>query len=273
VPISYYGRTYAEGKKIRTWDAVEAIWTLVRTRFFDPRFTTHDGFYILESLRKAMGLNRWMMSQFHHYLGDCVLEAGCGIGNFTQLMLDRKRLICVDNDPFYVEMIRHRFGHLDNFKIKQMDLTDAQQFDSLDETPDTIISLNVVEHLENDGEVLQNMFQILQPGGHCIILVPAHMWLYSKCDEVLGHYRRYEREELANLMLQAGFELRETISFNQLGVIGWFINKLLKRAHLSPFQMKVFEMLLPVAKLWQRIGIGPGLSWIAVGRKPVSLSP
>jgi SAM-dependent methyltransferase len=272
VPISYYGRTYAEGKKIGILDAFEALWTLVRTRFLDPRFTTHEGFYILESLRRAKGLNRWMMSQFHRYLGDCVLEAGCGIGNFTQLMLDRRRLICVDNDPFYVELIRQRFGHLDNFKIKTMDLTDSQQFDLLGEMPDTIISLNVVEHLKNDEQVLQNMFRILQPGGHCIILVPAHMWLYSKCDEVLGHYRRYGREELRDLMLQAGFEVQEIVSFNQLGVVGWLSNKLFKRSHLSPFQMKTFEMLLPIAKLWQRIGIGPGLSWIAIGRKHESFS-
>lgn len=268
VPISYYGRTYAEGKNIGLKDAFEALWTLLKVRFFDTRFTTHDGYYILESLRRATGFNRWMLSQFSNYIGNCVLEAGCGIGNFTQLLLSCNQLICVDNDEFYVEMIHHRFGHLDNFAVQQMDLTKVDEFDTFEYIPDTIISLNVVEHLENDQEVLQNMYRILQSGGHCIILVPAHQWLYSKCDETLGHFRRYEKAELADKMQRAGFELVEMISFNQVGVLGWYVNKLLARPHVSPRQMHAYEALLPVAKLWQYLGIGPGLSWIAVGKKP-----
>ena len=268
VPISYYGRTYAEGKNIGIWDAFDALWTLFKMRFIDTRFTTHDGLYILESLRRAMGFNRWMLSQFQQYLGNHIMEAGCGIGNFTQLLLGYDRLVCVDNDPFYVEMIRHRFGHLDNFSVESMDLTDPRQFDEFRHQPDTIISLNVVEHLENDEEVLSNMNRILQPGGHCVILVPAHMWLFSKCDETLGHYRRYSHDELANRMTEAGFELCAVKSFNSFGVFGWYVNKLLKRSHLSPFQMRVFEAILPIVKLWECTRLTPGLSWIAVGRKP-----
>ena len=67
VPISYHGRTVAEGKKIGWKDAVSAIWTLVRYRFFDDRFTTHDGYYVLQSMRRARGLNRWILERFRPY--------------------------------------------------------------------------------------------------------------------------------------------------------------------------------------------------------------
>ena len=61
VPISYHGRSVAEGKKIGWKDAVSAIWTLLKYRFIDDRFTTHDGYYVLQSMRRARGLNRWIL--------------------------------------------------------------------------------------------------------------------------------------------------------------------------------------------------------------------
>ena len=78
VPISYHGRTVAEGKKIGWKDAVSAIWTLLKYRFIDDRFTTHDGYYVLQSMRRARGLNRWILEQFRQFIGQRVLEAGCG---------------------------------------------------------------------------------------------------------------------------------------------------------------------------------------------------
>src|ERR1700730_1404963 len=128
VPISYHGRTAAEGKKIGWTDAVSAVWTLIKYRFVDDRFTTHDGYYVLQSMRRARGLNRWILEQFRGYLGQRVLEAGCGIGNFTELLLDRKRLLCVDNDPLYVEMANWRLGHLENVVTLLRDLADPATY-------------------------------------------------------------------------------------------------------------------------------------------------
>ena len=199
MPISYPGRTVAEGKKIGWNDAFSAVWTLFRYRFLDDRFTTHDGYYILQSMRRARGLNRWILEQIRPFVGSRVLEAGCGIGNFTELLLDRERLVCVDNDPFYVEMINWRLGHLENFRILQMDLADAADYAELkQEALDTIICLNVLEHIKADEEVLRAYYDLLEPGGHAIILVPAHMWLYGPCDAAIGHERRYTQARAAH---------------------------------------------------------------------------
>jgi len=270
VPVSYHGRTAAEGKKIRAKDALAAVWTLLKCRYIDTRFTTHDGYYILQSIRRAKGFNRWMLSTFRRYIGSRVLEAGCGIGNFTELLLDRQRLVCVDNDPFYVEMIQRRYGHLENLRVQRTDLTNIADFQSIQrENIDTVVCLNVVEHIESDQQVLQHYFDVLAPGGHAIILVPAHQWLYSACDKVLGHFRRYSRGELRAKMTAAGFEVLSVREFNRLGVLGWLVNKMLKRRELKPRQMWMYEFLLPVAKLMDFLRLGPGLSVIAVGRKAV----
>jgi glycosyltransferase involved in cell wall biosynthesis len=269
VPISYHGRTVAEGKKIGWKDAVSAVWTLVNCRFVDDRFTTHDGYYVLQSMRRARGLNRWILEQFRSYIGSRVLEAGCGIGNFTELLLDRERLVCLDNDPLYVEMLNWRLGHLENVTTLEFDLSNSAAYESLKpERIDTIVCLNVLEHIAPDEQVLRAYFDLLEPGGHAIILVPAHPSLFSPCDEALGHHRRYTQVELHTKLQRAGFEVVMMTEFNRMGVPGWYLNKRLGRRDLNPRQMRMFERLLPIAKAMEAMKIGRGLSLIGVGRKP-----
>jgi glycosyltransferase involved in cell wall biosynthesis len=268
VPISYHGRTVAEGKKIAWTDAVSALWTLLKYRLIDDRFTTHDGYYVLQSMRRARGLNRWILEQFRPFIGTRVLEAGCGIGSFTELLLDRERLVCVDNDPLYVEMLSWRFGHLENLRTMKADLADSASYAHIkSEQIDTIICLNVLEHIKEDERVLRGYYDLLEPGGHAIILVPAHMWLYGPCDEAIGHERRYTQTELHTKMQAAGFEVVQMGEFNRLGVPGWWLNKQMGRRDLNPRQMRLFEWLLPLAKGMEAAKVGPGLSLIGVGRK------
>ena len=269
VPISYHGRTVAEGKNIGWKDAVSAMWCLLKYRFIDDRFTTHDGYYVLQSMRRARGLNRWVLEQFRRYLGQRVVEAGCGIGNFTELLLDRERLVCLDSDPLYVEMMKWRLGHLENLRAERFDLSDTAAYQTLkSEAVDTIVCLNVLEHIAPDEAVLRAYYDLLEPGGHAIILVPAHPWLYGPCDAAIGHERRYTQLELHTKMQAAGFEIVSMQEFNRLGVPGWWLNKTLGRRDLNPRQMRAFEALLPLAKLAEAMKLWPGLSLIGVGRKP-----
>lgn len=272
VPISYHGRTAAEGKKIGWKDAVSAGWCLIKYRFLDTRFTTHDGYYILQSVRRARGFNRWVLSRFSRFVGQRVYEAGCGIGNFTELLLDRERLICADLDPFYIEMIQRRFGHLENVDAVHADLARPEAVRAAaEQRPDTIISLNVIEHIQDDRATIDNFYTMLQPGGHAIVLVPAHPKLYTACDKTLGHFRRYTPQELTDKFKAAGFEIVSVEEFNRLGVLGWWVSGKLGKKDLSPLQMRAYEFLLPLAKLMDRLKLGPGLSLIIVGRKPTGL--
>jgi glycosyltransferase involved in cell wall biosynthesis len=273
VPITYQGRTYAEGKKIGVKDLFAALWALVKYRFFSRRFTTREGFQILQSVRRARGFNRWLFRQLAPYVGRRVLEAGSGIGNLTELLLDRERLACVDVDPFYVERTNQRHGHLDNLSVHQADLSKLENCSELRKANlDTIVCINVLEHIEDDSKVLRNFFQLLRPGGCALVLVPANPRLYTGVDQALGHVRRYTADLLTLKLKQAGFEVLESRGFNRFGSLGWYFSgELLNRTTLSAGQMKLFEWLLPLAKLVERLPLLPHLSVIAVGRKPTTV--
>ncbi len=271
VPISYQGRSYAEGKKIRSADAVRAIAAMIYYRFFDISYTSHEGFMILQAVRRARRFNRWLFSQFDRHIGDDVLEAGSGIGNLTELLLDRRRLVCLDDEDFYVRRLEQSYGHLANFSVARADLRDLDSLraNAAKQPLDTIICINVLEHIDDDEKVLANFREILCPGGRAIILVPHDPRLYTGVDEALGHFRRYTREELSNKLRRAGFRVLETRGFNRVGGLGWWISgKILGHRTLSPNQMSVFELLLPLVRLVEPIPFHPHNSVIAVGQRP-----
>ena len=97
-----------------------------------------------------------------------------------------------------------------------------------------MICLNVLEHVEDDGQALSQMFHALEPGGQVVLLVPQGRWLFGSLDEVLGHHRRYSRVELTDKAREAGFEVVQVRDFNRTTVPGWFVNAvLLRRKHFS----------------------------------------
>ncbi|MGH8873905.1 MAG: methyltransferase, partial [Acidimicrobiia bacterium] len=269
VPISYHGRSYAEGKSIGWRDGVQAIWLLVKLRFLDTRFTVHDGYRTLRALRRARGYHRWLLEGFQPYLGRRVLEAGCGIGSLTEQLLDAELLVCADADPFYTELIARRFGHLANLQVVMMDLAEPAAYAKLEGLGfDTVVCVNVLEHIDRANWALSGFREVLRPGGHAIVLVPAHRWLYSEADRRLGHHRRYSDREIREALAVAGFEVVAGYQFNRLGVLGWVVNRALGRTSVSSLQMLLFELLVPLARMIDRWGRGPGLSLVVVGRRP-----
>ena len=273
VPISYQGRTYAEGKKIGPKDLFAAVWALFKYRFVSREFTTRDGFLVLQGVRRARGFNHWLFRQLDPFVGRRVLEAGSGIGNLTEFLLDRERLACVDVEPYYVERLSQRHGHLSNLSFHEIDLSQLENCSALRQADlDTIVCINVLEHIEDDAKVLRNFFQLLRPGGHALLLVPADPRLYTGVDRALGHCRRYTSEEMSLKLHEAGFEIVESRGFNRMGSLGWYVSgKVLKRTRLTSGQMKLYELLLPLAKFVERLPLLPHLSLIAVGRKPIAM--
>jgi glycosyltransferase involved in cell wall biosynthesis len=270
VPISYYGRTYAEGKHIRFRHAVGALAALFYYRFIDTRFAKRDDLNVLRSMGKGRRHNAMLMKSISRHLGRRVLEAGCGIGNLTACLLDRQRLVAADREPAYVQLTEQHYGHLDNVRTVIMDPSDAGAYDRLrEERFDTVLCMNVLEHVQQPDEVLRSYFRVLVPGGHAVCLVPQYAGLFSHADIALGHLRRYSRAEMAGQLRQAGFEVVSLRAFNRLGALGWWINgRLLRRRTVSARQIGFFNVLSPLAWLLERLPFLPGLSLIAVGRKP-----
>ena len=270
VPISDSGRNDPGRKRMRPIDALKALGQTLRCKWLAPRFTKHSGHYVLSAVSRATGYNRWVLRQVGDYLGQRVLEAGCGIGNLSTLLLERQRLVLVDHEPIYVGVLQRRFGHRENVRIELADLTDPAKYARWKaEQIDTILCSNVLEHLDDDEAVLGRFRESLVPGGHCVIVVPAGRWLYCGMDRELGHRRRYTRQELLEKMAAAGFDVVFSRQFCRLGALSWAISGgLLRRRHLSPRQMVWFDRLLPMVKLLDRVLPVPGMSLVMVGRKP-----
>ena len=273
VPISYQGRTYAEGKKIRARDAVLALFALFRYRFFDWNYSHHDGFLILQAVRRARKFNRWLFSQFERYLGDEVLEAGSGIGNLTELVLHKKRLVSVDYDQIYVDRLNQSYGHLDNFTILRADLSQRENLEqaAAEGAFDSVFCINVAEHIEDDVGAMQNFYHVLKPGGTAVILVPNNPRIYTDVDQTLGHFRRYTKEDLIQKMKQSGFEVIRCWGFNRAGGFGWRLSgRMLGRKTLSAGQMRLFEFMMPFIRLVEHIPFHSHNSLIIIGKKPTS---
>jgi len=270
VPISYHGRTYDEGKKIGPLDGLKALWAMIRYRLFDTQFTHHAGFFTLASMSRATGYNRWILQQVEPFLGPRLLEAGSGIGNLSRLLLNRERLVLVDHDEVYSDILKARYGQRLNVRVDHASLTDSDAHQRWqDERIDTILCSNVLEHIEPDLQVLHDFNRTLVPGGHCVIVVPAGPWLYTGIDRKLGHVRRYTRRELHAKMEEAGFEVAFSRRFSKLGSICWAVSgHLLRRRQLSPTQMRWFDRILPLAKAAEHVLPVAGMSLIVVGRKP-----
>lgn len=270
VPVSYRGRTYAEGKKIGTKDALAAFIALLKYRFFDKEFTTDTGFLTLRNLEKARRFNRWLFGQFSGYLGDEVLEVGCGIGNLTRMVLDKKRLVCVDISPTYVERIRRAYGHLANLSAYRADLAsgDDLRAAAVDGPFDSAFCINVLEHIEDDVAAVKNLAAVLKPGGRLVVLVPHNPAIYSKLDELLGHYRRYTRESLAAAMEAGGLKVVKLWGFNRVGGMGWRVSgKWLRNENLKPNQLRLFELGMPVIRLAECLPVHSHNSLIVVAEK------
>jgi glycosyltransferase involved in cell wall biosynthesis len=267
VPISYHGRTYLEGKTIGWRDGVEALWLILKFKFIDNKATVHHGHATLESLAVSPSVSAWMLDNFRGYLGDSVFEAGCGSGNLTEHLLDRRLLHVVDIDELHIGSISKRFGHLENVNISIGDLESPETYNELSDM-DSVLCVNVLEHLDKPDFALEGFHRALRPGGHVLVLVPAHDWLFSDADAALEHRKRYTQSEVVELLDSSGFEMVRCNEFNRLGVLGWWVNKVLGRTTITKWQARVFGYMLPIARLVERIKVLPGLSIVAIARRP-----
>lgn len=269
VPISYHGRTYEEGKKIGVWDAIKAVFVILR--YWVTRDIYLDaGAKILDTLANTRQFNQWMADTIRPFAGVRVLELGAGIGNLTRLLSPgRKRYVASDTDAEHLARLRTRFQNRPNLEIRRCDLTNVDDFTRFTGQFDTVICLNVVEHVEDDLEALRNIASALDAGGRAIVLVPQGPSIFGTLDEVLGHFRRYSEEELRNKMESVGLGVETILHFNRATRPGWYLNgKILRKKTFGRFQLWAFDHMV---WLWRAIdGILPwqSVSLIAVGSKP-----
>lgn len=221
------------------------------------------GEYTLRAMKKAKWYNRWLLTFFEKYLKGDILEVGAGIGNFSKMLNRYGKVTVIDINRNYINKyknsgINYGLGDVEKGKYFFKD----KKFDS-------IMSLNVIEHIKDDGRAFRNISQLLNGNGTAVILVPAHKLLYSKYDKLLGHYRRYSISDVKKLIGDAGLEIVDIRYINWWGAVGWlFFMKLLKNTDFPENELGIFDMFGKFL-LWPEkiLKLPFGLSVLAVVRR------
>lgn len=221
----------------------------------------------LEAMSFAKNYHDWILAEFLPYLGNSVAEVGAGVGSFSALVLKTKITRLVAYEPS-----RNMYPLLqENFCMDQraVAVNDFFGTNNADNPFDSIIYVNVLEHIENDAFELSKAWKALHPDGYLLIFVPALPWLYSDLDRKVGHFRRYTKKNLANLVSNAGFSVVKARYFDAVGIIPWYVNFVLLKNSLTPGGVSVYDRLIvPVMRIIERIVTPPiGKNVLLVARK------
>lgn len=203
------------------------------------------------------------------YLRGEVIEVGAGLGANTRLLRspEQRRWVCLEPD-------RQLLGQMEaDFARQPPRGTCEFRGGTLAEVPeqeqfDTILYLDVLEHIEDDAGELRRAVARLKPGGHLVVLSPAHGWLFSKFDAVIGHHRRYTRKTL-----QAALPERAPARIAYLDSCGLFAslgNRLLLRQKMPTLKQILFwdRFLVPLSRrLDPWLGFKAGKSILGVWRQ------
>lgn len=232
----------------------------------DSAYTVADQ----ERMTRAKNYFAWQSGLVGPYLGQRVVEVGCGIGNFTQTLLDREALIAVDVEAACVERLRQRYAACPNVHPVVCDLLSPEFRELKRFRPDSCLCTSVIEHTPDDALALDAMAAVLPPGGRIVLLVPAFPSLYGPIDRRLGHYRRYRAAGIRRLAESAGLAVRTARYLNTIGFFGWWVNAhVLKLEAQSEWQIALFDRFLvhPMAALERVIPPPFGQSVLAVLEK------
>jgi len=267
VPIVYNGRTYEEGKKINWRDGMAALWFIFKYRFSSNY--ADAGRVALDALEQAPRFNQWMYDSIRPYLGRRLAELGAGRGNLSKLLRRHGHLLVTDYRTDYLQELCERWEHLDQLQVSQLDLTAPGAYEVLREfKPDTIVCLNVLEHIEDDRLVLRALSKVLAAGCRMVFLVPYNPKLFSEFDRQIGHYRRYAKGELEGKLTEAGFTVERQFFFNKVGVLAWWVgNKLTGQRTITSWQLKLYNFLTPLFRRLDLLLPMSGLSTVVVARK------
>lgn len=241
---------------------------------FDFKPVDQEGAETLSTIAEADRFNEWMYRTIKPWCFGDILEIGSGLGNIsTYFLKDQAHIFLSDIREVYCDELRTKFaGHSTLKGIQAMDLADPdfdQKFGHLLNSFDTVFALNVLEHIFNDQQAIDNGYRLLKPGGHLVILVPAFQSLYNNFDKELEHYRRYNRNKLASLFLNSHFNICHSQYFNVAGMAGWVVSGKFQKHQIIPAgQMRLYNQLVPMFKLLDTLTLHSfGLSVIVVGEK------
>ena len=204
----------------------------------------------LEAMSHARNYHRWILEELRPFLGKRIVEAGAGWGNFTPYLLEADPcwLVAMEPSTNMFELLRRSVEHEPRVRPVHGFLADAVA--ACPEPPDTLVYVNVLEHVEADGRELALARDALGPGGRLCVLVPALPALYGSVDRAGGHVRRYRRAELEGKVRRAGFRVVGSRYFDLPGALAWWVvYKLLRSGSLGAARVCLYDRLVvPLAR-------------------------
>jgi SAM-dependent methyltransferase len=229
----------------------------------------YKGKSTLEVLEGADNYNQWIAQTMQAKLVSPALEIGAGTGNITQYFKKVKSLTVTDIDPELVAGLKKRFAKSNNFSFAELDIENQVSKKMIGHYA-TVFGVNVLEHIKDDTKALKNIHKILKKDGKLILLIPAMQFAYTRLDKELGHFRRYEKESLIKKLKSTGYHVDEIFYFNIVGLLSWVVRDKVekKNIYLKPYQIAIFDMIVPLVKRIESIIKPPlGISLIVYATK------
>ena len=216
--------------------------------------STNTATYIgqeLELFKKAYNWKQYYRNIILPFLKNDVLEVGAGIGATTEHLVNAnvKKWTCLEPDPELAKVVEQL---LNNKQLPDVCNLIIGTTDDLDTSikHDAIIYMDVIEHIEDDAAELKRAAQLLKPDAYLIILVPAHNWLRSPLDDAIGHYRRYNKSMLKNVVPSTLKQIRLSY-LDSIGLMASLGNKmLLKKSYPNEKQIRIWDSgMVPISKI------------------------
>jgi 2-polyprenyl-3-methyl-5-hydroxy-6-metoxy-1,4-benzoquinol methylase len=227
----------------------------------------------LELVSQSNRFISWIYGEILPVLQGDVLEVGSGLGVLSEKIISDlpcAKITLTDASLNYVRLLQEKFSNANNISIHGLDLNCKTDYERTGyEKFDSIVAINVLEHIENDEFALQELRKLLKKGGILIVLVPCHKFLYNVIDRSIGHYRRYTKKDLERKAANAQLSIERMSYFNALGIIGWYINgNLGKNPKINARAYKLFDKMIPLIRYSEKItGKKIGLSLICCLKK------
>ncbi len=209
----------------------------------------------LEAMDFAVNYHRWILALMKPFLGKHLVEVGAGTGAFSELLLETspETLSLVEPSAMF-ETLQTNLAKRDSA------VTEIRAFPNIfdevaaeiesEQSPDSIIYINVLEHIEDDRIELEIIHRTLREKGRVFVFVPALPVLFSEFDKQIGHFRRYRKAELAEKFRVAGFRILLSRYFDAAGIFPWLVKyRLLKSLTMKSGAVHLYDkFVVPVAK-------------------------
>jgi hypothetical protein len=223
----------------------------------------------LEAMAQASNYHRWIIRLFAPYLGQHLVEVGAGLGSFSELILENHQCQTLSLVEPSAEMYRQLAVNAPSLTRNLPDtrvtthhanFVTAAPLIKKQQAPDSIIYVNVLEHIEDDELELATVQQTLTTSGRVFLFVPALPWLYGAFDERVGHVRRYTKRSLEQKLERAGFKTLMSTYFDSVGIAPWWIKYCLLRSEkMGPAGVRFYDRFVVPAVSRMESVISPPL--------------